>query len=331
MNEKFARLRRLRQSEGMRALVAETAVRTDKLIYPIFVRYGENVKEEIESMPGVYRYSVDRLGEIADEVLAAGIGGVLLFGIPEHKDACGSGAWDEDGVVPRAVRFLKEYCAKRGKNLLIIADICLCEYTSHGHCGALNAAGDVDNDASLPLHAAAALAAVRAGADMVAPSSMMDGVVAAIREKLDGAGYAQVPIMGYSAKFASAFYGPFRDAAESAPRHGDRKSYQMDCRNGREALREAAADEAEGVDILMVKPALAYLDVVRALRARTDLPVCVYNVSGEYSMVKAAARAGWLDERRTVCEILTSFFRAGADMVITYHALEYAAWLKEGN
>ena len=237
MNEKFARLRRLRQSEGMRALVAETAVRTDKLIYPIFVRYGENVKEEIESMPGVYRYSVDRLGEIADEVLAAGIGGVLLFGIPEHKDACGSGAWDEDGVVPRAVRFLKEYCAKRGKNLLIIADICLCEYTSHGHCGMLEGGG-VDNDKSLPLHAKAALAAAKAGADIVAPSSMMDGVVAAIRAALDGAGYANTPILGYSAKFASAFYGPFRDAADSAPQSGDRKGYQMDFRNGREALAE---------------------------------------------------------------------------------------------
>lgn len=328
MNEKFARLRRLRQSEGMRALVAETAVRTDKLIYPIFVRYGENVKEEIESMPGVYRYSVDRLGEIADEVLAAGIGGVLLFGIPEHKDACGSGAWDEDGVVPRAVRFLKEYCAKRGKNLLIIADICLCEYTSHGHCGMLEG-GAVDNDKSLPLHAKAALAAARAGADIVAPSSMMDGVVAAIRAALDGAGYANTPILGYSAKFASAFYGPFRDAADSSPQSGDRKGYQMDFRNGREALRELAADEAEGADMLMVKPGLAYLDVLSAARKNTLLPLAVYNVSGEYSMVKAAAAAGMLDERRIVTEILTAFFRAGADIVITYHALDFAQWRKK--
>lgn len=325
MNEKFARLRRLRQSERMRSLVAETAVRTDKLIYPIFVRYGENVKEEIESMPGVYRYSVDRLGEIADEVLAAGIGGVLLFGIPEHKDACGSGAWDEDGVVPRAVRFLKEYCAKRGKNLLIIADICLCEYTSHGHCGMLEGGG-VDNDKSLPLHAKAALAAAKAGADIVAPSSMMDGVVAAIRAALDGAGYANTPILGYSAKFASAFYGPFRDAADSAPQSGDRKGYQMDFRNGREALRELAADEAEGADMLMVKPGLAYLDVLSAARKNTLLPLAVYNVSGEYSMVKAAAAAGMLDERRIVTEILTAFFRAGADIVITYHALDFAKW-----
>lgn len=325
MNEKFARLRRLRQSERMRSLVAETAVRTDKLIYPIFVRYGENVKEEIESMPGVYRYSIDRLGEIADEVLAAGIGGVLLFGIPEHKDACGSGAWDEDGVVPRAVRFLKEYCAKRGKNLLIIADICLCEYTSHGHCGMLEGGG-VDNDKSLPLHAKAALAAAKAGADIVAPSSMMDGVVAAIRAALDGAGYANTPILGYSAKFASAFYGPFRDAADSAPQSGDRKGYQMDFRNGREALRELAADEAEGADMLMVKPGLAYLDVLSEARKNTLLPLAVYNVSGEYSMVKAAAAAGMLDERKIVTEILTAFFRAGADIVITYHALDFAQW-----
>lgn len=325
MNEKFARLRRLRQSEGMRSLVAETAVRTDKLIYPIFVRYGENVKEEIESMPGVYRYSIDRLGEIADEVLAAGIGGVLLFGIPEHKDACGSGAWDEDGVVPRAVRYLKEYCAKRGKNLLIIADICLCEYTSHGHCGMLEG-GAVDNDKSLPLHAKAALAAAKAGADIVAPSSMMDGVVAAIRAALDGAGYANTPILGYSAKFASAFYGPFRDAADSSPQSGDRKGYQMDFRNGREALRELAADEAEGADMLMVKPGLAYLDVLSEARKSTLLPLAVYNVSGEYSMVKAAAAAGMLDERRIVTEILTAFFRAGADIVITYHALDFAKW-----
>ena len=328
MNGKFARLRRLRQSEGMRSLVAETAVRTDKLIYPIFVRYGENVKEEIDSMPGVYRYSIDRLGEIADEVLASCIGGVLLFGIPEHKDACGSGAWNEEGVVPRAVRFLKEYCAERGKNLLIIADICLCEYTSHGHCGVLEG-GEVDNDKSLPLHAKAALAAAKAGADIVAPSSMMDGVVAAIRTALDGAGYANTPILGYSAKFASAFYGPFRDAADSAPQSGDRKGYQMDFRNGREALRELAADEAEGADLLMVKPGLAYLDVLAAARKSTLLPLAVYNVSGEYSMVKAAAAAGMLDERKIVTEILTAFFRAGADIVITYHALDFAKWSKK--
>ena len=328
MNEKFARLRRLRQSEGMRSLVAETAVRTDKLIYPIFVRYGENVKEEIGSMPGVYRYSIDRLGEIADEVLAAGVGGVLLFGVPEHKDACGSGAWDEDGIVPRAVRFLKEYCAKRGKNLLIVADICLCEYTSHGHCGMLEG-GEVDNDKSLPLHAKAALAAARAGADIVAPSSMMDGVVAAIRAALNGAGYSNTPILGYSAKFASAFYGPFRDAADSAPQSGDRKGYQMDFRNGREALRELAADEAEGADMLMVKPGLAYLDVLAAARKHTLLPLAVYNVSGEYSMVRAAAAAGMLDEGRVVAEILTAFFRAGADIVITYHALDVAQWSKK--
>ena len=274
-------------------------------------------------MPGVFRYSVDRLGEIADEVLRAGIGGVMLFGIPEKKDEKGSGAYDENGIVPQAIRFLKNYCKERGREIVIIADICLCEYTSHGHCGVLEN-GQVDNDKSLPLHAMSALAAVRAGADMVAPSSMMDGVVAAIRAMLDDAGYAHVPIMGYGAKFASAFYGPFRDAADSAPQSGDRKGYQMDMRNAREAMRELEADEAEGADILMVKPALAYLDIVRRARETTDLPLAVYNVSGEYAMVKAAAMQGMIDEARIVEEILTAFFRAGADIVITYHALEWA-------
>lgn len=317
------RLRRLRRTAALRGLVAETTIRREGLIYPIFVQYGKDVKEEVASMPGVFRYSVDRLGEIADEVLRAGIGGVMLFGIPEEKDEKGSGAYDENGVVPQAIRFLKNYCKERGREIVIIADICLCEYTSHGHCGVLEN-GQVDNDKSLPLHAMSALAAVRAGADMVAPSSMMDGVVAAIRAMLDDAGYTHVPIMGYSAKFASAFYGPFRDAADSAPQSGDRKGYQMDMRNAREAMRELEADEAEGADILMVKPALAYLDIVRRARETTDLPLAVYNVSGEYAMVKAAAMQGMIDEARIVEEILTSFFRAGADIVITYHALEWA-------
>ena len=317
------RLRRLRRTAALRGLVAETAIRREGLIYPIFVQYGKGVKEEVASMPGVFRYSADRLGEIADEVLRAGIGGVMLFGIPEEKDEKGSGAYDENGVVPQAIRFLKNYCKERGREIVIIADICLCEYTSHGHCGVLEN-GQVDNDKSLPLHAMSALAAVKAGADMVAPSSMMDGVVAAIRAALDGAGYTHVPIMGYSAKFASAFYGPFRDAADSAPQSGDRKGYQMDMRNAREAMRELEADEAEGADILMVKPALAYLDIVRRARETTDLPLAVYNVSGEYAMVKAAAMQGMIDEARIVEEILTSFFRAGADIVITYHALEWA-------
>ena len=322
------RLRRLRGSALLRGLAAETKIDKTKLIYPVFVVWGENKKEEVPSMPGVYRYSVDRLGELAEEVFAAGIAGVMLFGIPEQKDERGSGAYAADGVVPRAIGFLKRYFAARGKAFLIIADVCLCEYTSHGHCGVLEG-GAVDNDKSLPLHAAAALAYARAGADMVAPSSMMDGAVAAIRAALDGAGFAYVPVMGYSAKFASVFYGPFRDAADSAPREGDRKGYQMDARNGREALREIAADEAEGADVVMVKPALAFLDVVHAARAATRLPLCVYNVSGEYAMVKAAAEKGWLDERRTVTEILTAFFRAGADIVITYHALDYARWEAE--
>ena len=317
------RLRRLRRTAALRGLVAETTIRREGLIYPIFVQYGKGVKEEVASMPGVFRYSVDRLGEIADEVLRAGIGGVMLFGIPEEKDEKGSGAYDENGVVPQAIRFLKNYCKERGREIVIIADICLCEYTSHGHCGVLEN-GQVDNDKSLPLHAMSALAAVKAGADMVAPSSMMDGVVSAIRAMLDDAGYTHVPIMGYSAKFASAFYGPFRDAADSAPQSGDRKGYQMDMRNAREAMREIEADEAEGADILMVKPALAYLDIVRRARETTDLPLAVYNVSGEYAMVKAAAMQGMIDEARIVEEILTSFFRAGADIVITYHALEWA-------
>lgn len=317
------RLRRLRRTAALRGLVAETTIRREGLIYPIFVQYGKDVKEEVASMPGVFRYSVDRLGEIADEVLRAGIGGVMLFGIPEEKDERGSGAYDENGIVPQAIRFLKNYCKERGREIVIIADICLCEYTSHGHCGVLEN-GQVDNDKSLPLHAMSALAAVRAGADMVAPSSMMDGVVSAIRAMLDDAGYTHVPIMGYSAKFASAFYGPFRDAADSVPQSGDRKGYQMDMRNAREAMREIEADEAEGADILMVKPALAYLDIVRRARETTDLPLAVYNVSGEYAMVKAAAMQGMIDEARIVEEILTSFFRAGADIVITYHALEWA-------
>ena len=323
------RLRRLRRTGALRDLVAETSFRVSSLIYPVFVTDGENIREEVPSMPGVFRYSADRLPEIVDRMLDAGIGGTMLFGVPAKKDEYGSEAYAEDGVVQRAIRLIKAYCAQKGKQLTVIADICLCEYTSHGHCGVLRE-GDVDNDASLPLHARAALAAARAGADMVAPSSMMDGVVAAIRRTLDENGFSFLPVMGYSAKFASVFYSPFRDAADSAPQTGDRKSYQMDCRNGREALRELAADEAEGADILMVKPALAYLDVVRAARERTLLPLAVYNVSGEYAMVKAAAAAGMLDEKRTVSELMTAFFRAGADIVITYHALDAAQWLREG-
>lgn len=323
------RLRRTRKNTILRELVSETQIKKSGLIYPVFVRYGKEIREEIPSMPGIFRYSVDMLDEVAEQVTQAGIGGVMLFGIPQEKDETGSGARDENGVVAQAIRKFRSFFEKTGKRFLIVADICLCEYTSHGHCGVL-ASGDVVNDLSLPLHAEAALAAVRAGADMVAPSSMMDGVVEAIRKTLDAEGYTDIPIMGYSAKFASAFYGPFRDAAESAPKSGDRKSYQMDCRNGREAMRELAADEAEGADILMVKPALCYLDIVERARRSSDLPLAVYNVSGEYSMVKAAAAAGMIDERRIVKEILTSFFRAGADIVISYHALDYVRWEREG-
>lgn len=324
----FRRMRRMRGSGALRELAAETRPDAGKLIYPVFVRGGENIREEVPSMPGVYRYSEDRLAEVADAVLDAGIAGVMLFGIPEHKDECGSGAYDGNGIVPRAIRYLKNYCRGKGKEILVVADICLCEYTSHGHCGVL-AGEEVDNDASLPLHAAAALAAARAGADIVAPSSMMDGAVQAIRAALDEAGFASLPVMGYSAKFASAFYGPFRDAADSAPQFGDRKSYQMDVRNAREALRELKADEEEGADVLMVKPALAFLDIVRAARDATLLPLAVYNVSGEYALVKAAAKQGWIDEKKIVCEIMTAFFRAGADIVITYHALDFARWQRE--
>ena len=318
------RPRRLRRNALIRDLVHETDINLNDLVFPIFVIDGENIKEEIPSMPGIYRYSLDRLPEHLSEIEESGVKAVIFFGIPEHKDECGSEAYSDDGIVQKALRLARKQCP----DMLLIADICLCEYTSHGHCGVLNG-GEVDNDASLPLHAMSALAAVRAGADMVAPSSMMDGVVSAIRAALDAEGYHHVPIMGYSAKFASAFYGPFRDAADSAPQTGDRKGYQMDVRNGREALREALIDEGEGADIVMVKPALAYLDVVRAVRERTLLPVAVYNVSGEYAMVKAAAERGMIDEGRIVEEILTAFFRAGADIVITYHALEWAQ--KRGN
>lgn len=319
------RLRRLRKSSAFRELVAETAVKKRGLILPVFVCEGKDIRQPVPSMPGVFRYSVDRLEEIAEEVRRSGIGGVMLFGIPDHKDETGSGAYADDGVVQRALRFLRGYLKRTGSEFLLIADICLCEYTSHGHCGIL-CGGDVDNDKSLPYHAAAALSCVKAGADMVAPSSMMDGAVAAIRALLDENGYENTPIMGYSAKFASAFYGPFRDAADSAPQSGNRKGYQMDYRNGREALREAETDMEEGADIVMVKPGLAYLDVLSRVAEISDRPVAVYNVSGEYSMVKAAAQAGWIDERAIVIEEMTAFFRAGADIVITYHALDYVKW-----
>jgi len=328
MSDPFARLRRLRASEAMRTLVRETTLDAADLVYPIFVTEGQGIRREVPSMPGVFQLTLDRLPYEAEELLELGIRAVILFGVlpPERKDERGSGAYDPEGIVQRALRELK----RTHPELVLIADTCLCEYTSHGHCGLVED-GKVLNDASLPLHAAAALSQAQSGADVVAPSSMMDGVVAAIRSTLNEHGFTDVPILAYSVKYASAFYGPFRDAAQSAPAFGDRRTYQMDPANAREALREAEADVAQGADLLMVKPALAYLDVIRLLRERFSHPLVAYNVSGEYSMVKAAARLGWLDERRTVREILLGIRRAGADLIITYHAKDVARWLKDGS
>ena len=318
------RRRRLRATANMRALVSETSVSVSDLIYPIFVIEGENIKNPIESMPGIYQYSIDRLGELMETVEKSGISGVLLFGIPKQKDPQGSQAYAENGVTQRAVRFIRQHYP----SLYVAVDICLCEYTSHGHCG-LVCNGEIQNDETLPLLAKMAVSLAKAGADMVAPSDMMDGRVGAIRKALDEAGFSQVPIMAYSAKFASAYYGPFREAAHSTPGFGDRKSYQMDFANGQEALREIAADIEEGADIVMVKPALAYLDVLKEAALEFSMPFAVYNVSGEYAMVKAAAQNGWIDERKIVAENLTAMKRAGAKIIITYHALDMAAWLKE--
>jgi len=319
------RLRRLRANESIRQMVRETELSAADFIYPMFVAPGLDVKVEVPSMPGVYRFSADLLAAEAARAREAGVRAVLLFGLPPSKDEEGSGAWAKDGVVQRAVRLLKSNVP----DLLIITDVCLCEYTSHGHCGIIRN-GDVDNDATLELLARTAVSHAEAGADIVAPSDMMDGRVGAIRDTLDAAGFQNTAIMSYAAKYASAFYGPFRDAAESAPRFGDRRSYQMDPANRREAAREILADVDEGADIIMVKPALAYLDIVSDARAITDVPVAAYNVSGEYAMVKAAAANGWLDERRTVLEILTGIKRAGADLILTYHAVDAARWLQEG-
>ena len=318
----LARPRRLR-ANALRALVRETTVTAADLIYPMFVVDGENVEREIEPMPGQYQRSVDRIGDDIDAVRKLGIPGVLLFGIPATKDEVGSGAWLESGPVPRAIREIR----KRAPELTIVADVCLCEYTSHGHCGVLDSeAGTVVNDATLPLLARAAVAYADAGADVVAPSAMMDGQVAAIRRALDDAGHGDVAIMAYSVKYASVFYGPFRIAAESAPQMGDRRTYQMDPGNAREALREAELDVAEGADMVMVKPAGAYLDVIRLVRDAVHVPLVAYQVSGEYAMIKAAAERGWLDERRAVMESATAIKRAGADIILTYYAKEIAAW-----
>ncbi|MEM8559437.1 MAG: porphobilinogen synthase, partial [Bacteroidota bacterium] len=319
---------RLRTNAAVRRLARETRLAPADFILPLFVKAGTGRRDEIASMPGVYQLSVDEAEREAERAAESGLGGVLLFGIPDQKDACGTAAADDAEAVQRAARALRE--ADLG--LAIITDVCLCEYTDHGHCGVLAADGDIDLVGSLPQHVAAAISHARAGADLVAPSSMIDGVVGAIRDGLDAGGFTDVGILSYAVKYASAFYGPFRDAAESAPAFGDRRTHQMDPANAREALREAALDVAQGADILMVKPAVVYLDVLRRIRdAFPDRPLAAYHVSGEYAMLKAAAARGWLDERRAVLETLTGIRRAGADLVISYYALDAARWLAEAS
>lgn len=320
------RMRRLRSTPAIRSMVRENHLRIDELIYPIFVMEGHNIAAPVSSMPGICQYSLDRLPEELDRVIEAKIPAVLLFGIPAHKDEVGSGAYDEHGIVQEAIRLIKSEGKYDG--LLVIADVCLCEYTSHGHCGLIKD-GVILNDETLPLLARTAVSYAKAGADIIAPSDMMDRRVKAIREALDASGFIHIPIMAYSAKFASAFYGPFRDAAHSAPGFGDRKTYQMDPANGREALREVEEDIIEGADMIIAKPAMAYMDIIRGIADNYNIPIVAYNVSGEYSMVKAAAANGWIDERKIVMEILTGLKRAGAKMIITYHALDVAKWLKE--
>lgn len=319
------RPRRLRQNPIIRGMVRETRVSADTLIYPIFVIEGDNIKEEIPSMPGQYRYSIDRLSEELDNVCKAGVKSILLFGIPAHKDECGSSAWDSEGIVQRTLHFIKE----KYPLLYCITDVCMCEYTSHGHCGILHGR-EVDNDKTLDVLSRVALSHAKAGADMVAPSDMMDGRVEAIRRMLDENEFINIPIMAYSVKYSSAFYGPFRDAAGSAPEFGDRKGYQMDYHNRREAIREAALDIDEGADIIMVKPGLSYLDIVRDMADTYTQPLAVYSVSGEYAMIKAAAAAGYIDEKSIVCETGAAMYRAGADMLITYYAKELAEYIKAG-
>lgn len=316
------RPRRLRRTEALRGFVRETHLNVSSLVYPLFVCPGTKVKDEIKSMPGNYRWSVDGLVEECRSVHDLGIPAVILFGIPESKDEVGSGAYETDGIVQRAVRAVK----KAAPNLLVICDVCLDEYTSHGHCGLIKN-GEIDNDSTLPLLAKTARTQVEAGADIVAPSDMMDGRVGAIRKELDAHGFTQVPILAYAAKYASAFYGPFREAADSAPKFGDRKSYQMDPANQREALLEIALDLEEGADIVMVKPALPYLDIIALARREFDVPIAAYQVSGEYSLIEAAARLGWMDRERTILETLTSIRRAGADIILTYYAKEVARLL----
>lgn len=319
------RPRRLRATPVLRGMVRETRMSADSLIYPLFVREGNGIREEIPSMEGQYRYSVDMLPYALEETAKAGVPSVMLFGIPGEKDECGSGAYAEDGIVQRALREAK----REVPELCYITDVCMCEYTSHGHCGVLSGQ-EVDNDRTLPLLAKTALSHVQAGADMVAPSDMMDGRVAAIRAELDQNGYTNLPIMSYAVKYASAFYGPFREAAGSAPAFGDRKSYQMDYHNRKEALKEALSDAAEGADIIMVKPALSYLDIIREVANRINLPVAAYSVSGEYAMIKAGAKLGVIDEEKLIAETAASIFRAGSSILLSYYAKEIAAMIRDG-
>ncbi len=321
--DKTVRLRRLRRTDALRRVVRETRLDSAQFLWPLFVRSGQGIRTPIGSMPGVFQTSVDELLKDAQRAVDARIGGILLFGIPDTKDATGSSAWDPHGPVAEAVRAVK----RAYPQLLVVTDVCMCEYTDHGHCGLLTPEGDVDNDATLDLLAREAVAHAEAGADIIAPSDMMDHRIGHLRAALDAAGYAHIPIMSYAAKYASAFYGPFREAAESTPSFGDRRSYQMDPANGREALREVRQDVQEGADILMVKPAGAYLDIIAAVKQDTGLPLAAYQVSGEYSMIKAAAERGWIDGERAMMESLVAIARAGADMIITYFALEASAVL----
>lgn len=318
------RTRRLRMNETLRNMIREEHVRIDELIYPIFVIAGENIVNPVASMPGICQYSLDRIGEELDRIWEAGIRSILIFGIPDHKDEVGSGAYDAHGIVPEAIRVIK----KKYPKLYVIADVCLCEYTSHGHCGLIKD-GEILNDETLPLLARSSVAYAKAGADMIAPSDMMDKRVAAIREALDAEGFINTPILSYSAKFASGYYGPFRDAAHSAPGFGDRKTYQMDPANGQEALREVEEDIIEGADMIIAKPAMAYMDVIKEISLNYNIPIVAYNVSGEYAMVKAAAANGWIDEKKIVMENMTGLKRAGAKAIITYHALDVARWIRE--
>ena len=318
------RLRRTRELEPLRSLTRETRLDVSNFIYPLFITHGQGIRQPIEPMPGCYHLSLDMLAEEVAEIVGLGIPAVLLFGLPEEKDPVGSGAYDPEGIIQEAIRVIKQ----ASPNLLVIGDVCLCEYTDHGHCGIIDNRR-VDNDRTLELLARTALTQVQAGADMVAPSAMMDGQIRAIREALNAHGEETVPIMGYAAKYASAFYGPFRVAADSTPQFGDRRSYQMDPANRRMAMREIESDIAEGADIVMVKPALAYLDVIQQARQRFDHPMAAYNVSGEFSMVKGAAKQGWIDEKPLTLELLTAIRRAGADIIISYHAKEVARWLRE--